>query len=117
VVRVRVAPGEVEPAIGLLGQLTPDHAVTRIDGEEGWLSVRVEPGRAAEVNRVLATAGIYASRLETGSDLESLFLSLTGGSQEAGSEGTFFGLAGATIARKPPAEIGPGEWHDGGGPA
>ena len=117
VVRVRVAPGEVEPAIGLLAQLTPDQAVTRIDGEDGWLSVRVEPGRAAEVNRALATAGIYASRLETGSDLESLFLSLTGGAQEASGEGTFFGLAGATVSSRPPAETGPGEWRDGGGPA
>ena len=36
------------------------------------------PGRASEVNRALAEAGIYASGLEPGSDLESVFLELTG---------------------------------------
>lgn len=114
VVRVRVAPGEVGPAAAILGQLAPDQAVTPITGDDGWLSVKVEPDRAAEVNRVLATAGIYASRLETGSDLESLFLSLTGGEQQAGHEGTFFGLAGAMV--KPPTEEGPMAWREGDGP-
>jgi len=104
VVRVRVAHGEIEAATGVLRQLVPDHGEATIAGDDGWLSVHVEPGRAAEVNRTLATAGIYASGLETGSDLESLFLSLTGGAQEASSEGTFFGLAGATVT--PPT--GPG---------
>jgi ABC-2 type transport system ATP-binding protein len=115
VVRVRVEPGEVQPAAAILGQLAPDEGVT-VAGVEGWLSVRVEPERAAEVNRALATGGIYASRLETGSDLESLFLSLTGGPQEAGGEGTFFGLAGATPAKQPPPEAGPTTWREGDGP-
>ena len=35
----------------------------------------------------------FVGRLETGSDLESLFLELTR-SEEADHEGTFFGLAG-----------------------
>jgi ABC-2 type transport system ATP-binding protein len=96
VVRVRVASDEVDAAASILGQIPADHDVSRVAGEDGWLSVHVEPGRAAEVNRALATAGIFASGLETGSDLESLFLSLTGGSGEASGEGTFFGLAGAT---------------------
>ena len=112
VVRVRVAPEEIGPATGVLAQLTPDHGVTQAPGEDGWLSVRVEPDRAAEVNRALATAGIYASGLETGSDLESLFLSLTGGSQESGGEGTFFGTAGVTVQ---PGEAGPKSGPDGGG--
>ena len=60
---------------------------------------------------MLATAGIYASRLETGSDLESLFLSLTGGSGQAGGEGTFFGLAGSSQA---PGPAGPSGWQGGG---
>ena len=51
--------------------------VSRIADEDGWLSVRIEPDRAADVNRALATAGIFASGLETGSDLEELFLELT----------------------------------------
>ncbi len=116
VVRVRVAPGQVGPAAAILGQLAPDQGVTPIAGVDGWLSVKVEPDRATEVNRVLATAGIYASRLETGSDLESLFLSLTGGAQEAGGEGTFFGLAGASPSPQPPQETGPTTWREGDGP-
>lgn len=111
VVRVRVAPGEVEAATSVLGQLAPDHGVSPVAGDDGWLSVHVEPDRAAEVNRALATAGIFASGLETGSDLESLFLSLTGGAQEAGGEGTFFGLAGATRPDPP----GPTAERDQGG--
>jgi hypothetical protein len=41
--------------------------------------VGISPARAVEVNRALAEAGIYASGLEPGSDLESLFLEITGG--------------------------------------
>ena len=114
VVRVRVAPEEVEAATRILSALPPEPSVAAATGEDGWLSVRIEPERAAEVNRTLATAGIYASRLETGSDLESLFLSLTGGSQEVGHEGTFFGLAGVSIPKPPPGEPGPTTWRDGG---
>ena len=104
VVRVRVAAAEIEAATAVLGQIPADHGVARMPGEDGWLSVHVEPDRAAEVNRILAMAGIYASGLETGSDLESLFLSLTGGAQAESHEGTFFGLAGATVA--PPVPRG-----------
>ena len=45
---------------------------------DGWITVRVDPSRAGEVNRVLAQAGVFATGLESGSDLETLFLSLTG---------------------------------------
>ena len=45
--------------------------------ELAWLTARIAADRAAEVNRALADAGIYASGLEAGSDLESLFLQLT----------------------------------------
>ncbi len=112
VVRVRVAQAELELAKAVLSRLAPDEGVASLAGPDGWLSVRVEADRAAEVNRSLVSAGIYASGLETGSDLESLFLSLTGGGQEPGGEGTFFGLAGATM---PPAEPGPTTWRDGSG--
>ena len=115
VVRVRVAPAEVEAAMTLLRQLAPEEGITQMGGDDGWLSVKVEPDRAVEVNRTLASAGIYASRLETGSDLESLFLSLTGGGQEVGHEGTFFGLAGAGRPRASQEEAGPATWQGGGG--
>jgi len=117
VVRVRVAPAEVERATAILtgfvqraapdpARAAPDPAraapeqtgaapdpaapasepasdAVRIDGD--WLVARLERERAAEVNRALAEAGIYASGLETGSDLESLFLELTAGSDAPGA--------------------------------
>lgn len=116
VVRVRVPVDEVDAATSVLTQMAPD-GVSRATQEDGWLSVRVEPDRAAEVNRALATAGIFASGLETGSDLESLFLSLTGGPQEPGGEGTFFGLAGATARPPKPEPAGPTTWRGDGGDA
>jgi ABC-2 type transport system ATP-binding protein len=97
VVRVRVATGEVERAMAALRQIAPDEAVSRAAGEDGWLSVKIEPDRAGEVNRTLAQAGVFASGLESGSDLESLFLQLTGGEQSTSREGTFFGAAGVTL--------------------
>jgi ABC-2 type transport system ATP-binding protein len=115
VVRVRVALTETAAATDVLARIAPDQGVAAIAGEEGWLSVRVAPDRASEVNRALATAGIFASGLETGSDLESLFLSLTGGTHDPGGEGTFFGLAGSTPPPKPPEPAGPASWRDGGG--
>ncbi len=39
--------------------------------------MRIAPERASEVNRVLGGAGIYAGAITSGSDLESIFLSLT----------------------------------------
>jgi len=75
-VRVRVADDQVEPARALLATMADADPVA--DGE-GWITVRAAPERASEVNRVLAEGGIYASGLETGSDLEAIFLSLTGG--------------------------------------
>jgi ABC-2 type transport system ATP-binding protein len=112
VVRVRVTEPELAQATALLTALSGDGAVTPVPGDEGWLSIRMEAGRAAEVNRALASAGIYASGLETGSDLESLFLALTAGAQSASSEGTFFGLAGS--GTPPSAPAGPTDWHGGG---
>ncbi|MDQ6793281.1 MAG: hypothetical protein M3067_00375, partial [Chloroflexota bacterium] len=51
--------------------------------------------RASEVNRALAQAGIYASGIDTGSDLEALFLELTGGEPAGEGRALFFGAAGA----------------------
>jgi ABC-2 type transport system ATP-binding protein len=93
VVRVRVDPAEMAAASRVLEGLATD-ATASTGGDDGWLSLRIEPGRAAEVNKALATAGIFASGLETGSDLESLFLELTAGDGSSEHEGTFFGVAG-----------------------
>ncbi len=101
-VRVRVASDEVGRAVAALAPLG---VAARVDGsdegrpngpanEMGWLVVPIEPSRAAEVNRALASAGIYASGLEAGSDLESLFLQLTAtepGPREAGQPATVGG--------------------------
>jgi ABC-2 type transport system ATP-binding protein len=85
-VRVRLKPEEVESARTTLGRIAGPDAVTDSEGpggepEEGagWLAIKIATDRAAEVNRALAEAGIYASGIETRSDLESIFLSLTTG--------------------------------------
>jgi ABC-2 type transport system ATP-binding protein len=95
VVRVRVATDQMAAASAALETLAGVGAVTSSAAEPEWLSVRIAPDRTGEVNRVLGTAGIWATGLETGNDLELLFLSLTGGEPVAGGEGTFFGLAGS----------------------
>jgi len=90
--------------------LAPLGVAARVDGsddgrpagpatEAGWLEVPIEPSRAAEVNRTLATAGIYASGLDSGSDLESLFLELTSAAPAAKSESTSQG------------QVVPGNWQ------
>jgi ABC-2 type transport system ATP-binding protein len=110
VVRVRVSPEQVAPARGVLASLVPDGDVAPVPGDDGWLSVRIAPERAADVNRELASAGIYASGLEAGSDLESLFLELTQGEPTASHEGTFFGVAGADASTGSAGDAGtPGE--------
>jgi ABC-2 type transport system ATP-binding protein len=85
-VRVRLAPDEVDRARAALAGFAGADAVTDADGpggepEEGhgWLAVRIGTERAADVNRALAEVGVYASGIETRSDLESIFLSLTSG--------------------------------------
>ncbi len=76
-IHLHVAEGDLPRAAELLANVTGDvHA----DGHgPGWLSVAAAPARAAELNRVLVSAGVGVSGLEVGSDLESLFLSLTEG--------------------------------------
>jgi ABC-2 type transport system ATP-binding protein len=94
VVRVRVRAGEVAAARTALESLGNVEAETNDApagaAHERWLTVHVDPSRAAEVNRILAGAGIYASGLESGTDLELLFLELTGG--EPSSEGRMQGI-------------------------
>jgi ABC-2 type transport system ATP-binding protein len=99
IVRVRVPLHEVDAATAALAALDGGDSVTASIAEPGWLSVRIVPDRTADVNRVLGQAGIWATALESGNDLEMLFLGLTGGEPVAGGEGTFFGMAGVTPGR------------------
>ncbi len=101
-VKVRVPSDDVPAAATRLEQLAGAEQVEVADAATGWLTVRVSASRAAELNRVLAEGGIYADRLEAGSDLEELFLSLT--SDEADShEGTFQGISSARDDREDPS--------------
>ena len=111
VVRVRVGRDEIDQAKGVIAALVPAGDVTNVAGEDGWLAVRIGPDRATDVNRALAGAGIYASGLETGSDLESLFLELTRSESAASHEGTFFGLAGGDETPRADGDAGT---RDGG---
>ena len=92
VIKVRVRPNLVDAAIATLVPLAPAERLTETDRDEGWISVRLTTDRAEDVNQKLAGAGIYASGLESGTDLEMLFLELTGGQGPTGGEGAFVGL-------------------------
>jgi ABC-2 type transport system ATP-binding protein len=78
-IRVRVAPEEMTSAAAILRAMAPDRELFGIDQGDraGWFTVQLPPDRAGEINRALAQAGIYASGLEPGSDLETLFLEVT----------------------------------------
>jgi ABC-2 type transport system ATP-binding protein len=82
VVRVRVEPA---------GRDDPDR-VTPSRMEPGWISVQITPDRTSEVNRLLAEAGIFASGLSSGNDLEELFLTLTEDTASGDPDGTFAGI-------------------------
>ena len=94
VVKVRVRPNLVDAAIKALASFASAERLTETDRDEGWLAVRAEADCAEEVNQLLAGAGIFAAGRESGSDLEMLFLELTGG-QAVSGEGTFVGLDAA----------------------
>ena len=104
VVRVRVPAGASDAARTTLELLARVEPGAPADGD-AWLTVHLEPSRAAEVNRALAEARIYASGLESGTDLELLFLELTGGEANGSSEGTFRAIATPGVG---PAPQGPG---------
>ena len=102
IVRLRVAPQEVPSAAAVLARFAGgDGRVEPLTTEAGWIAVHVPADRAADANRSLAEAGIYASRVDAGSDLEVLFLSLTGG-EAASHEGTFTGIASPSAAPSAP---------------
>jgi ABC-type multidrug transport system ATPase subunit len=87
-VRVRVSVDDMPRAAGILRTMAPDRPLYGVDTGDraGWFTVAVTPTRAGELNRALAEAGIYATGLEPGSDLESLFLEVTG-PQQPGAPG------------------------------
>ena len=94
IIRVRVAESEVAEASRILDRIAGDGTTPTPERDGGWIAIRLDPSRAAEINRALASAGIYASGLETGSDLESLFLELTRSEQPTSHEGTMTGPVG-----------------------
>jgi len=104
IVRVRVEPDEVTAAAATLARLTAPDRVTPSVMEPGWISVQIAPDRTAEVNRSLAEAGIYASGLSSGNDLEELFLTLTGDAASTDPDGTFAGID-PSLGRLPSSEV------------
>jgi ABC-2 type transport system ATP-binding protein len=82
-VRVRVATDEMTRAAEVLRRLAPDRPLYGIDNgpRAGWFHVGLDPARAGELNRTLAEAGIYASAIEAGSNLEAFFLRVTSSGQ------------------------------------
>ncbi len=78
-VRVRVAVEDMPTAGGVLKRLAPERPLYGVDSgpQAGTFTVHVVPSRAGEVNRALAEAGVYALSLQSGSDLEALFLQVT----------------------------------------
>jgi ABC-2 type transport system ATP-binding protein len=104
IVRVRVEPAVVAAAAAALGRLTTPERVLASAGEAGWISVQITPDRSAEVNRTLADAGIYASVVSAGNDLEELFLTLTDTGTTTDRDGTFAKIDPAT--RQEPASKG-----------
>jgi ABC-2 type transport system ATP-binding protein len=77
IVRVRVRPEEAAAAFAVVSKLAGEGRVEIPYPELAWLTARIAADRAADVNLALVDAGIYASGIEAGSDLESLFLQLT----------------------------------------
>jgi hypothetical protein len=96
-----VPPSDVERAVAVVGELCGQDKVTTSTDEPDWISIRASSDRMGEINQTLASAGIWATGLESGSGLETLFLELTGGAgaagagEHAGGQGTF-GVAGHT---------------------
>jgi ABC-2 type transport system ATP-binding protein len=74
-VRIHVEPEAMQQASEVLRHLVPE--VHPNGHGPGWMSVAAAPARAPQLNRALVAAGVDVSGLEVGSDLESLFLSLT----------------------------------------
>jgi ABC-2 type transport system ATP-binding protein len=99
-VRIRVAADEGPAAAEVLVRMAGASSVSYEAGPEaGWLGVKIDPARSAELNRALAQSGIFASRIEGGANLESLFLGLTGTRPDVGGAA---GPPGGPNAAPPP---------------
>lgn len=99
-IRFTVDEDDAVRAGEVLGGAAGGEHVAAVPGEPGRFDVHVEAARSASLNRALAEAGIYAAAVEPGSDLEELFLEVTGGHDAAGGTGgSFMGEAG--IGAKP----------------
>lgn len=104
IVRARVQPDEVPRASAILGRLTAPDRVSASAVGPGWISVQITPDRSSEVNRSLAEAGIYASEMSRGNDLEELFLTLTGAENSMDRDGRFAKIDPST-RRTPAIEV------------
>jgi ABC-2 type transport system ATP-binding protein len=77
-VRIRINQADADRGLAAIERVVAPGTARRTEDPDGvWLSVQYDPERAAELNRTLAESGVYASRLEAGADLESIFLELT----------------------------------------
>jgi ABC-2 type transport system ATP-binding protein len=92
-VRVRVTGADTDRAAAVLGTFAGPENVTT--APSGWISLRMNSDRIGDINRALGAADIWAIGLESGNDLEVLFLELTGGEPTADGQATYFGTAGA----------------------
>jgi ABC-type multidrug transport system ATPase subunit len=68
-----------QPAAQAQEILTRMLGAAAITGQDGAFTLRVEPARAAEINRALVTSGVEVSELTSGRrSLEDVFIELTG---------------------------------------
>lgn len=94
-IRFTVGTADAVRAGEVLGRAAGGELVEAVPGEPGRFDVHVEAARSAALNRALAEAEIYAAAVEPGSDLETLFLELTGGQDAAvGTQGAIMSEAG-----------------------
>jgi ABC-2 type transport system ATP-binding protein len=71
---------KAEPAEKALGVLVREVGAEQVFQENGFLQARVEPTRAAALNRALLQEGVEVSHLAMATrSLEDAFLELTGG--------------------------------------
>jgi ABC-2 type transport system ATP-binding protein len=93
-IRVRVPLDKLDEAFRVISGMVPEGYVSFAPSEPGWLDVRIDANRTGEITRTLVAAGIDATGIETGTDLERLFLELTAnaGAQEPKDPGEFYGL-------------------------
>jgi ABC-2 type transport system ATP-binding protein len=94
-VRVRVPVGDGERATAVLAGFAGPENVSA--APTGWISLRMNSDRIGDINHALGAADIWATGLESGNDLEMLFLELTGGEPVPKGEATYFGTAGADV--------------------